>query len=70
MRMKFGSFSAATTRGVRTGQRKSRQQINRARFIVLTFMIIFKGKSFIALEYSKLETIFTDTLARFQGYQH
>jgi hypothetical protein len=40
------------------------------RFMVFSFMIIFTGKCFIALEYSKLETIFSDTFARFQGYQH
>ena len=38
--------------------------------MVFSFMIIFTGKYFIALEYSKLETIFSDTFARFHGYQH
>jgi|TARA_B100000686_G_C16268191_1_gene702686 hypothetical protein len=67
--MKFGSFSAVTTRGVKTRQEKSRQQINKARFIVLAFMI-FTGKSITVVEYSNLEKIFTDTLAYFQGYQY
>jgi hypothetical protein len=38
--------------------------------MVFSFMINFTGKCFIALEYSKLETIFSDTFTRFQGYQH